>query len=165
MGFLVNRDATLLRNFFKEAAKLRGIQVNYQYPIDMELSNYGEENPIGFSEPVEMDIIFDENPNIRTLKKYGWVTESGGDQPYIANLPYDAKNLCKGCRIIIPSPLLPSGTAVNDRVFVVTDIHSNLEFPEAWACKVAPVFSDKPKPQSVENKIKTSNDNYLKVKL
>lgn len=165
MGFLVNKDATILRNFFKEAAKLRGIHVLYQYPIDMELSNYAEENPLGFSDAEEMDIIFDENPNIRTLKKYGWVTESGGDQPYMANLPYDAKMLCKGCRITIPSPLLPSGTPVSDRIFVVTDIHTSLEFPEAWACKVAPVFGDKPKQQNVETKIKQSNDNYLKVKL
>lgn len=165
MGFLVNKDATILRNFFKEAAKLRGIHVLYQYPIDMELSNYAEENPLGFSDAEEMDIIFDENPNIRTLKKYGWVTESGGDQPHMANLPYDAKMLCKGCRITIPSPLLPSGTPVSDRIFVVTDIHTSLEFPEAWACKVAPVFGDKPKQQNVETKIKQSNDNYLKVKL
>ena len=140
MGILTKHDATLYRQFFKEMAKLRGIQVIYQYPIDMEFSIYAEENPKGFSEPIPMDIIFEENPKMATLRKYGWVSEVPDDKPYMMTLPYDAKNLCKGCRVTIEPPH-PLGKA---RIFVITEISSNLEFPDSWVCKVAPVMHIKP---------------------
>lgn len=86
-----------------------------------------------------MDIIFTENPKITTLRKYGWVSEIPDDKPYMAELPFDAKNLCKGCRITMKAPL----PLASDRVFVVTDIQANLQFPDSWACKLAPVFFNK----------------------
>lgn len=156
MGKLTRRDSTRFRSFFKEMAKLRGISVLYQYPIDMEFTMYAEENPKGFSEEIQMDIIFTENPKTTTLRKYGWVSEISDDKPYIAELPYDAKNLCKGCRILIPGP----EPLCSNRTFVITDIQSNLEFPDSWICKLAPVFFNK----SSEEKLKgyeTGNNVFL----
>ena len=103
MGILTQKDATIFRNFFKEMARLRGLPVIYKYPIDMKFSNYAEEIPTGFSEDIHIDIIFDENPKTSTLRKYGWVSELPDDKPYMATIPFDVPNLCKGCRIIIPS--------------------------------------------------------------
>lgn len=157
MGLLTKKDATIFRKYFKEMAKLRGIPVIYQYPIDMEFSLYAEEDPKGFSEPIPMDIIFEENPKMATLRKYGWVSEVPEDKPYIAQLPYDAKNLCKGCRVTIPSPF----PTTPGRVFVITEITGNLEFPDNWVCKLAPVFHNKPqKPVDYEN----TNYNFIKKK-
>lgn len=152
MGLLTKKDSTMFRSFFKEMAKLRGIHVFYQYPIDMKFTIYAEENPKGFSENIEMDIIFQENPKTTTLRKYGWVSEIPEDKPYLAELPFDAKNLCKGCRIIIPPPEPLTG----NRVFVITDIQSNLEFPDSWACKLAPVFFNKTEDKLVEYKDKNN---------
>ena len=146
MGLLTRKDSTIFRSFFKEMAKLRGISALYQYPIDMKFSIYAEENPRGFSEEIPIDIIFTENPKTTTLRKYGWVTEVPEDKPYLAELPFDAKNLCKGCRIILPAP----APLANNRVFVVTDIQSNLEFPDSWMCKLAPVFFDKETEEKLE---------------
>ena len=157
MGLLTKKDATIFRKYFKEMAKLRGIPVIYQYPIDMEFSLYAEEDPKGFSEPIPMDIIFEENPKMATLRRYGWVSEVPEDKPYIAQLPYDAKNLCKGCRVTIPSPF----PTTPGRVFVITEITGNLEFPDNWVCKLAPVFHNKPqKPVDYEN----TNYNFIKKK-
>ena len=39
MGLLTRNYATLFRKYFKEMAKLRGIHVIYQYPIEMQFSN------------------------------------------------------------------------------------------------------------------------------
>lgn len=157
MGLLTKKDATIFRKYFKEMAKLRGIPVIYQYPIDMEFSLYAEEDPRGFSEPIPMDIIFEENPKMATLRRYGWVSEVPEDKPYIAQLPYDALNLCKGCRVTIPSPF----PATPGRVFVITEITGNLEFPDNWVCKLAPVFHNKPqKPVDYEN----TNYNFIKKK-
>lgn len=141
MGLLTKPDSTIFRKYFKEMAKLRGISVIYQYPIDMQFSMYAEEDPIGFSEDIPMDIIFEENPKMATLRKYGWVSEVPEDKPYIAQLPFDAPNLVKGCRITIPPPF-PLGQG---RIFVITEITGNLEFPDSWVCKLAPVMKGKPK--------------------
>lgn len=159
MGLLINSDAEILRNFFKEAAKLRGISVKYQYPIDMTFSKYAEEDPRGYSEPQILDIIFEENPNINTLKRYGWNTETSEDVPYMGHFPYDTYKLAKGCRIAIPSPL------GEDRLFTITQIKTSLQYPEAWACKLAPVFGIKPNPEIIEAKLQSGNDNFLQVKL
>ena len=139
MGLLTKSDSTIFRSYFKEMAKLLGIKVIYQYPVDMKFTIYAEENPKGFSEEILMDIIFDENPKITTLRKYGWVSEMPDDKPYLAQLPFDAKNLCAGCRISIFPPM----PMADKRVFVITDIKSNLQFPDSWMCKLAPVFFNK----------------------
>lgn len=149
MGLLVGNDAKLFRSYFDEMAKLIGIQVKYYYVIDENFSIYGDENPLGFSEPELIDIIFDENPNIRTLKRYGWITEGEERQPIMAQFSYNTKNLQKGCRIEIQSNLYDKG-----RLFVVTDMTTNLEFPESYMCKLAPVFHNK----NTEEKIKVDTD-------
>ena len=158
MGLLVGRDSTLLRSYFDEMAKLIGIHVKYFYPIDMSFSIYGDENPLGFSEPEGIDIIFDENPSIRTLKRYGWVTEGDEAQPPIAQFSYNTKNLAKGCRIEIPDNLHDRG-----RLFVVTNMTTNLEFPESYMCKLAPVFHTKNKEEKIASEIKQSNNSFLNV--
>jgi hypothetical protein len=135
MGRLTSNDSTMFQQYFKEMAALIGIHVLYQYPIDMNFTMYAEEDPKGFSEEIGMDIIFDENPKVTTLRKYGWASKLEDDKPYMATLPFDAKNLCKGCRITI----MPPQPLVGKNVFVITAIKANLEFPDSWACKLAPV--------------------------
>ena len=158
MGLLTQKDSTLFRGWFKEMAKLRGIHVLYQFPINMKFSKYAEEDPDGFSEPLEMDIIFDSNPKVSTLKRYGWVTETNEDKPYMAQLPFDAPKLEKGCRITIPAPF----PMADEGLFVITDIKSNLEFPDSWAVKLAPVFKNKDNPEN-HNYFRDKNENFLKV--
>lgn len=158
MGILTQKDATIFRNFFKEMARLRGLPVIYKYPIDMKFSNYAEEIPTGFSEDIHIDIIFDENPKTSTLRKYGWVSELPDDKPYMATIPFDVPNLCKGCRIIIPSHF-PNEQG---RIFVITEISANYEFPDAWTCKLAPVLLDKVKIEEVD--YTNTNNNFIKKK-
>ena len=158
MGLLVGKDSTLFRNYFDEMSKLIGIQVKYMYPIDMNFSMYGDENPLGFSEPEWISIIFDENPSIRTLKKYGWVTEGEERQPYMAQFSYNTENLAKGCRIEIPSNLPDKG-----RLFVVTDMTTNLEFPESYMCKLAPVFHTKNTEEKINNSVTKSTNTFINI--
>ena len=158
MGLLTQSDSTIFRGFFKEMAKLRGIRVKYQFPIEMNLTIHAEERPKAFSEPEEMDIIFEQNPKIRTLRKYGWAKGTNDDYPFIATLPYDAKNICKGCRITITAPAPIS----SEEIYVITDIKTNLDFPDSFVCKLAPVYEDKKElPTNYEDK----NTNFLKVDL
>jgi hypothetical protein len=136
MGQLINKDASLYRGFFKEQAKLLGIHVLYQYPIDMEFTVHGQENPLGYSDPIEMDIIFDQSPKLKTLKRFGWMSEDPEDKPYLIQVPFDAPNLQKGCLITLPAPL----PLIDSRVFKITDISFDQILPDSWYCKLAPKF-------------------------
>lgn len=159
MGLLIGNDSTIFRTYFKEMAKLLGITVKYQYPIDMEFSDYGEENPRGFSEFEDIDIIFSENPETKTLKKYGWFTEDSDRTYYTAQFAYDTKNLTKGCRVKIQSNLKDEG-----RLFVVTEIKANLEFPESWMCQLAPVFHNKIEENELKIDTHKTNNSFIKTK-
>lgn len=157
MGSLFRKDAELFRRFFKEQARLLGIHVQYHYPVEMDFTVHGQERPIGYSDPIEMDIIFDQSPRMKTLRKLGWVSEDPADKPYIVQLPYDAPNLQKGCLIVIPSPrpLEPS------REFKVTEITADQVLPDSWYCKVAPKVDHQ---FSIEkNDYKDKPNTFLKV--
>jgi len=136
MGQLLKQDAVLYRRFFKEQAKLLGIHVLYQYPIDMEFTLHGQEDPKGYSDPIEMNIIFDQSPKLKTLRKLGWVSEDPEDKPYLVQIPFDAPNLQKGCLITLPAPL----PFADSKVFKITDITFDQVLPDSWYCKLAPKF-------------------------
>jgi hypothetical protein len=148
----------MFRNYFKEAAKLRGISVYYQFPIDMNLTIHAEERPMAFSEKISIDIIFEQNPKVQTLRRYGWVPSQNEDKPFICSVAYDTPNLSKGCRITIPAPT----PIASDSLFVITDIKMNLEFPDSYVCKLAPVFEDK---KDISTNYDSTNTNFLKVDL
>ena len=154
MGILTKKDTTMFRGYFKEMAKLRGINVSYQYPIKTEHTQYVE--PITkLSKPERMDIVFEDNPKPKTLKAIGWVSEFGDDKPYIALLPYDAKNIGVDCVIMI-SPDDVLRTRYNR--FKITGLQSIMEYPDCWTCTLAPIFET----DDVNNNYNTTNYNYLK---
>jgi len=138
MGDLFRKDTTLFRSYFKEQAKLLGVKVLYRYPIDMEYTIHSTENPLGYSEPIEMDIIFDSSPKLRTMKRLGWVSESPDDKPYLAQLPFDSPNLQKGCLIDLPVP----DPLTRSKTFRVTDIQVDQIFPDSYYCKLVPKFEE-----------------------
>lgn len=160
MGELFNNDAKIYREFFKEQARLLGIRVMYRYPIDMDYTLHGQDNPKGYSEPIELDIIFDQSPKLKTLKALGWVSEDPTDKPYIVQVPYDTKNLQQGCLIDLPVP----EELGESRTFKVTDIQVNQIFPDSWFCKVVPQFKKRNvlKPEDYKDRsysfLKVDND-------
>lgn len=138
MGELFKQDLTLFRHYFKEQARLLGIHVQYKYPIDMDFTVHGQENPLGYSEPIELDIIFSESPKLATLKRLGWVSEDSKDKPYLIQVPFDTPNLQKGSLVILPAPL-PLGES---KTFKITEITVDQLFPDSYYCKVAPKFEE-----------------------
>lgn len=153
MGLLTQPDATLYRGFFKEMSKLRGIHVQYRYPIKISSTIHAEMNT-KLSDPIEMDIIFQENPSVRTLKSIGWVSEIGDDKPYVAQLPFDTPELQVESVITIP-PFYEINSRSRD--FKITSITTLLEFPDCLTCTLAPIFDTK----FINKDYDTSNYNYL----
>lgn len=155
MGLLTKKDARLFRFFFKEMAKLRGISVKYRYVEDTETTIHAEfESKL--SEPIDMDIIFNENPSVNTLKTIGWVSENPDDKPYIAQIPFDAPFLSTECEIEIP-PFLE--IASRCRKFKITSINTLLEYPDCWTCTLAPIFDNAP----VKDNYDETNYNYVET--
>ena len=135
MGLLVRDDSRLFRGYFKEMCKLIGIHIGYQYVVKKEMTIHSEDNST-LSMPIPLDIIFDENPTIDTLNKLGWVSEIGEQRPIVINMPYDTPHLTVNARVIIETI-----DGVNrPRVFKITKIKSDLEYPDAYTCAVVPVF-------------------------
>ena len=135
MGLLNRSDSTMYRGYFTEMCKLIGISVGYQYVTKQELTIHSEDN-CELSMPIRLNIIFDENPSVKTLNKLGWITEIGEERPIIATLPYNTPKLTVNARLIVESI---DGTP-RPRVFKITKISSDLEFPDAYTCAIVPVY-------------------------
>lgn len=152
MGLLTGEDSKLFRQFFKEMAKLRGISVQYIYPVDEEVSIHGQIFP-EFSSIYDIDIIFESTPKIKTLKNYGWVSEDSSDKPYIAYLPYDTPHIQTKARL----KLFPIGSEKDGKWFEITDINEAIEFPDAYICRLAPVYVTEKEKLDYEQ----TNNNYV----
>lgn len=139
MGLLNRQDAKIFRGYFSEMCKLIGISVAYQYVVEKQMTIHSEDNS-KLSMPLRLDILFDENPSNDTLNKLGWVVELNDQNPIIANLPYNTPNLTVNARITIESI---DGVA-RPRVFRITKIQADLEFPDAYTCALVPVFDQYP---------------------
>lgn len=134
MGLLVRDDSRIFRGYFSEMCKLHGISVAYQYVVKSDMTIHSEDNSY-LSSPIRIDILFDQQPSVDTLKRLGWVTELNTLQPIVINMPYNTPNLTVNARITIQSI---DGTP-RPRVFKITTIQSDLEYPDAYTCSVVPV--------------------------
>lgn len=137
MGTLIQKDAKLFRGWFKEMAKLIGIRVLYQYMhTDKSFDVHGALKGT-YSDPENLDIIFIEYPDQKTLKKLGWYSEDKEQRPIMAQLPYDTPNLQSGCRILIPYGV----TEVDYKTFRITEIKTIPTMPDSYYVKLAPEFA------------------------
>lgn len=135
MGLLNRKDSRIFRQYFKEMVKLIGQSVGYQYIVERQYTIHSEDNST-LSAPIRIDVLFDENPKVDTLNRLGWVSELNEQRPIVVNMPYDTPNLSINARLIIESV---DGTP-RPRVFKITQIESDLEFPDAYTCAAVPVF-------------------------
>ena len=152
MGLLTNEDSKLFRQFFIEMAKLRGLTIDYVYPVDEDISIHGQIFP-KFSSVIKLNIIFESSPKIKTLKNYGWVSEDKNDKPYIAYFPYDTPYIQTKARC----KLFPIGSEKDGKWFEITDISEAIEFPDAYICRLAPVFITNEEKLNYDQ----TNDNYI----
>ena len=135
MGLLNRKDSRIFRQYFKEMVKLIGQSVGYQYIVERQYTIHSEDNST-LSAPIRIDVLFDENPKVDTLNRLGWVSELNEQRPIVVNMPYNTPNLSINARLIIESV---DGTP-RPRVFKITQIESDLEFPDAYTCAAVPVF-------------------------
>ena len=135
MGLLNRQDSQIFRKYFNEMVKLIGQSVGYQYVTEREMTIHSEDNS-KLSAPIRIDVLFDENPTVDTLNALGWVAELNSQQPIVINMPYNTPHLTVNARITVESV----GGISRPRVFKITKIATDLEFPDAYTCAIVPVF-------------------------
>ena len=166
-GNLVGKDATLLRNQWKEMARMWGMPgVTYMHfvPGTKHFSIHGEIAGT-YSEPIPVPMIWMDVPDQETAVTLGWVSELPDDKPYLVQLAYDTPYLEAGCRLSIPfvgDSEVTGGEEGPNKIFRITRVYSISRYPNCRMCQLAPEFGSKlitdiaDKPEE-----KQKNYNYL----
>lgn len=104
MGSLYRCDLNKYKNYFKESAKLLGIDVEYRYITkrNKEIAS-GESTYSKYSEPIIQAVVIENGPpKIDTLKQLGWFMDTT-DEQLLVDFAVDTPNLQAGCRFTIVS--------------------------------------------------------------
>lgn len=87
-----NSQETLMkRNMALEYFKLHGIDADF-YAISIEQNNLYGDDEHAYDEPKTIPVIFQQFPDIRTLKKLGWYTGDTEALPIIMYIPFYDKD-------------------------------------------------------------------------
>jgi len=145
-GILINKDAKLHRQYFREMVKLLGINCIYKAPLpDKTFDGHGDLDADYYPGQVE-GVIFQDHPDQKTLRKMGWVAELQ-EGSSIIHVRYDLEHLQVGCLFIIPSGL----DNAEGRVFRVISMKNIMVYPASIACEVAPEYEDTDEKSVIED--------------
>ena len=136
-GILISeKNLKLHRFYFKQAVRLIGVNVKYRAPRKGKKYNgYGELDTF-FVDPIDVGIIFEEHPNIWTMRKLGWDSELQEGESLV-HVPYDLKDLQSGGMFEVPSGLDDS----QPRRFRILKMRTSLIYPSEVVCHIAPLFT------------------------
>lgn len=136
-GMLINSNAKLNRQYFREMCKLIGIYVIYRAPLEGKHYTTYNEIESNYAPPLLVGCIFDNHPDQTTLRKIGWVSELQ-EGSSIIHVDYDLPNLQQGALFIIPSGLDDG----KGRLFRVVKLSNIMVYPASIACEIAPEYED-----------------------
>lgn len=138
-GLLLNDDILLQRQYFEEMLSLYGIEIIYRVPRESkEYDKYGEIDT-NYKAPESIFCILNEHPDIRTMRKLGWNSESN-DSPVLISVAYDTPGLQRGCLVSIPDTFNPKV----GRLFRIDELSApSIIYPCAITCKLIPELQNK----------------------
>ena len=136
-GILLNDDLKLQRKYFEEMCHLIGIKVLYRSPKPNKTYTTWGEIDSNYYAPISVFGIFEENPDIRTMRKKGWVAELN-EQASFLYVSYDTPNIQRGGLFIIPSGIDKS----DGRLFRVVDMQADFIYPSSLACEIVPEYEN-----------------------
>lgn len=136
-GILISeKNVKLLRFYFKQAVKLIGINVMYRAPRENKTYNgYGELDTY-FYEPINVGVIFEDHPNVWTMRKLGWNSELLEGEALV-HVPYDTPKLESGGMLEVPSGI--DGTP--SKKFRILKMRTSMIYPSEVVCHIAPLFT------------------------
>lgn len=133
-GVLNNQnDLSLYRGYFEEMVSFIGVKCIYK--AVKKNKHYSDRGDLksNYEEGVITGCIFTEHPDVKTLKKLGWVTELSESSSLI-HVPFDLRDLQVGALFIIPDTLNPK----QGRVFRVTKMSATMIYPASITCEIIP---------------------------
>ena len=136
-GLLLNQNAKLHRQYFREAVKLLGIYVLYRAPKPGKHYTTYNEIDDNYEEPLLVGCLFNDHPDQTTLRKIGWVAEMQPNASLI-QVDYDLPNLQQGALVIVPSGLDDG----KGRLFRVVSMSNSMMYPSSITCEIIPEYED-----------------------
>lgn len=143
-GILLNGDARLHRQYFREMVKLLGIYVLYRAPFPGKHYTTYAEIDSNYEKPLLIGCIFDEHPNQQTLRKLGWMSELQ-EGSSIIHVDYDLQDIQQGALFIIPSGI----DGAKGRLFRVVRLVNSIIYPASITCEIVPEYEDTFTPETV----------------
>lgn len=136
-GLLINQNAKLQRQYFREMVKLLGIWVLYRAPLpDKHYTTYAEIDS-NYAPPILVGCLFDEYVKQPTTRRKGWLAELQEGSSLI-HVDYDLPDLQVGALFIIPSGL----DCAKGRLFRVIRMWADVIYPDSITCEIAPEYED-----------------------
>lgn len=137
-GLLLNeQDIKLQRKYFEEMTSLIGVKTIFWSPKkDKDYSLYGE-IVSNYNKPKEVNCIFIEHPDQKTLRKLGWAVELNTELSIIS-APYDLEGLEEGALFLLPSAFDNS----KGKLFKVVNLSGIMIYPASITCQLAPEYKN-----------------------
>lgn len=135
---LIGPDIQLMRLRYDEALKLQGIPCMYQYPNLPDTNAQGESVIDSYSEPIPINIFFEDSPKVSTFKRYGWVVENNKDLPFLIHCSFTLPHLQRDSIFRIAGQY----AEIPERAFRATEISYNLQAPDHLVCQIVPVYDN-----------------------
>ena len=136
-GLLLNQNAKLQRQYFREAVKLLGIKVLYRAPLPNKHYTTYAEIDSNYQPPILVGCLFDEYPKQPTTRKKGWMVELQ-DGSSLINVDYDLPDLQVSALFIIPSGI----ECAKGRLFRVVRMWNDFIYPSSIACEIVPEYEN-----------------------
>lgn len=163
MGRLLHseKEQNLYSDMMLEAGRMMGVPIKVKLVIDPNLNMYHDPE-YDYSALRDLDILVDENPQVKVLRNLNWYNENDEVLPilaYFSKRDYRDLNLeiLMGAELEFPYRL--SG-AVKTKTYKVMDARAFGPGPLYWVCKLTPVkgnFEQEKNQETGDNNFKHLN--------
>lgn len=150
MGSLYRNDLNKYKKYFKESAKLLGVDVDYKYIIRRQSEEQsGESIYSELSEPIKCSVIIEQGlPEVETLKQLNWFLDDNLEQ-ILVDFPFDTPNLQEGCRFTLKSNN-PNQAEVE---YVIIKLSNTLLYSTCIVCLCQPILNSETKYNIVDKNL------------
>lgn len=137
MGSLYRQDLNRYKQYFKEVAKLLGVDISYRYIIKRKTEKAtGESTYSKLSEPIKISVVVEQgNPMVDSLKQLGWFVDTDIEQ-LLVDFSVDTPNLQEGCRFSFVS----NENEEQTKEYVITKLSNEILYPTCIKCLCQPVL-------------------------
>lgn len=143
MGKLYRNDINKYKKYFKESAKLLGVDIEYKYIIKRNTEQQsGESIYSKFSKPIIQSVIVEQgNPKVDSLKQLGWFVDTSNDEQILVDFAVDTPNLQEGCRF----KFISNENDEQNKEFAIIKLSNELLYPNCIKCLCQPILETESK--------------------